>query len=195
MMSSRKAKPTTALGQRLVRDLEKRHAAGLKLNKNFPVAEEKASKNIPLERPKYAEPGQKKFKHLAEKLGVTALELFARRRFAVLYSDADLRRFCDRRMKLTEKPISWAAVKWLLRVACPEKRRELEGKIAKNDWSVSDLKAEIKLLQRPPRRAGRKVRPPKSPEAGLVILEGDADRLGKFLKAYLLVAQSPISKL
>lgn len=178
--------------QSRVAELKAKHRAGLKLARDFPVSNDyRPGQSLPA-RAKYAAHGEQEFETLAAREGVSAQELFVRRRFALLYTPNDLRRLCARRTP-DGNPLSWAIVKWLLRVEKPEEREALEVSAAQEGWTVADLKAELKLRARVSVRPGRPVRRPKTLEAGLVILTGELERMTRLVEVIVTAETSLVS--
>lgn len=137
----------------------------------------------------YATLGDGVFAKLAAGQRVSAGELFARRRFFLVYSEVQLDKLCELR-KPDGMPLSWAAVKALVRVAAPSARRKLEVKAAREGMSAGQLRAMVTGKRRAG-IGGRPVKRPASAETGLATAIADAERLARFLNV-LAVADDAV---
>ncbi len=168
--SSRRCSATSdpAVKQDAVEGLRYRHARGSELLQEFPVGAEPGDP-WPA-RPQYHTGGL--FDARAIEQGITLQELHLRRRFAFLYTIRELERLCR-----YEKPPSWSAVKWLLRVNAREERLELERKAAEKGWTVDELKAELRRRKKSTHAGGRPQKLPRTLTAGLEATADAVDRL------------------
>ena len=79
----------------------------------------------------------------AREKGVSVEHVYKAKRFASLYSEQELDRFCRRRSP-QGKSLGVDHVYVLIEVSDPKERRRLESEAAKRGWSVRDLKRERK---------------------------------------------------
>jgi hypothetical protein len=151
-----------------IRELRERYALGCKLDREFPS------------RAKY---GDRLLRKRAKELGTGLTELVYTRLFARRYTRQDLNELLRLRPP-KGRPLCWNHVLLLLAVKNLRVRRALQQEAARNGWTVQQLRLESRLRVGKQHTAGRKLQMPHSPEAALLQLAEQSDRLRLFAQLF-----------